>query len=437
MTGFRVKSLSTAITLSGLLVGMSTSAFASAFQLWETGLSDLGNYHSGTAAIANNATTAYSNPAGLVRLPHQQISLGAAEIVTNIKYKGSADINTLNPSFYNNITQQAGGSDTIPNFNYALPINRNVVLGFSIVVPLGLETQYSKSSMLRYAATDTTVQAIDFTPSIGVKITPKLSLGLGFDAQRLKAVFDQYGGETTQTDPYNNTELENHLYDWGFGWRAGLLYQFTPSTRIGLTYRAKIVHHAKGSSTFTGPLSLNPPSNVQRSNHVTSTLIMPATTILSFYQDLTPHWTWMASITYSQWGAFNTLTLWHAAGPGTTNLPIHVSQNFRNTWNLALGGIYRLNTKWQFTAGVGFDQTPVSTHYRTIQLPDNNRYAVAIGAHYQPVKAFGVDVGWLHFFLKRTRINRSTEVASEVVQTTGLIDTSADVLGLQLTYTFC
>ena len=422
--------------LTGVLTGFSVGAYASAFQIWEEGSSGTGTYQAGGAAIANTAETSFYNPAGLVRLKHQEISVGAAMITTKIKYRGA--VREVVPPFFdyqnNNVKVNGGDTNVIPNFHYAMPINPSWVFGFDITTPLGLDTNYGKRTDLRYVATKTTVQALNISPSVGFKANDKLSLGLGVDAQRLKAEFNEVGGIGEL--PSLDKQDENKLFDWGFGFHAGVLYQFTPSTRVGLSYRSKITHHAKGASIYT-----DPSAGITRSTNLKTTLIMPATTMLSYYQDINKMFAWMASATYSQWGAFNKLVLKNAAGEDAsgnpiTNLTISAPQHFRNTWNLALGTIITLNPRWQLKAGIGYDESPVRTRYRTVQVPDRNHRAFSLGTHYQPTKALGFDLGWTHIFIGSARVNSQIQVGPETVLADGHVKSSANVFGGQLTYDF-
>jgi long-chain fatty acid transport protein len=101
-----------------------------------------------------------------------------------------------------------------------------------------------------------------------------------------------------------------------------------------------------------------------------------------------------------------------------------------------LGGIYTLNPEWQFKAGVGFDETPVTTKYRAVVFPDNDRYAVAIGTHWQPTKPLGVDVGYSHFFLHAAGVHSTIVAGTETVHADGVVHSDANVFGAQLTYRF-
>ena len=37
-------------------------------------------------------------------------------------------------------------------------------------------------------------------------------------------------------------------------------------------------------------------------------------------------------------------------------------------------------------------------------MPDNNRFVIAFGGHYQASNAIGLDLGWMHVFMNQARI---------------------------------
>ena len=48
-----------------ILIAFSGTASAAAFQLWEQNASGLGTAYAGSAAVADNASTVFFNPAGM------------------------------------------------------------------------------------------------------------------------------------------------------------------------------------------------------------------------------------------------------------------------------------------------------------------------------------------------------------------------------------
>ena len=82
-----IKQLIHLLCVTGILA-FSTQAVAAAFQLYEQDGATVGDYHAGRAAEANNATTAFYNPAGMSRIPNQQIVFGDVAILSDLKYRG-------------------------------------------------------------------------------------------------------------------------------------------------------------------------------------------------------------------------------------------------------------------------------------------------------------------------------------------------------------
>jgi len=446
------------------LVGFSGSAFASGFQLFEANGAGTGNFYAGGAAIADDASTAYFNPAGLVRMHHPQIVLSAVNIFTDVSLKGTdtwsnptgtAAIRALTGvTLPNTYTQsgsaQGGGYHLVPSFEYASPINENFYFGFSVAAPFGLSTDYGTSSFVRYSATNTSLQVIDFSPSIGFKITDKLSAGFGVDADYLDATLDAMAGLPTwaayrglPVSTYD-TKSENDADGWGYGYHAGLLYQFDPCNRLGLSYFSKVSYTVNGTSHFKGNLAggsatlTTPTSSEFVNNNLTADTTLPATTMLSYFHQFNPAWSAMATVAYTEWGVFNNLTLNNVAGATATlaytPVTVTLSQNYRNTWRFATGVNYQPVKDWVFRAGVGYDQTPTQDQDRNARLPDGNRTAIALGAHYQMVKNVGVDVGWTHLFIQDGEVHSPQVLGIQQTTTSAKAQSHADLVGMQLTW---
>src|SRR5579872_6997150 len=274
-------------------IGMSSNAMAAAFQLWEQDGASVGNYHAGRAAEAPDASTAYYNPAGLIRIHNQEIVLGLDPVLTNFKFKGTVDVVTAGLGSAGPVagTAQGGSFNLVPSLNYAAPITDRVVFGFSVVSPFGLETNYGTSSFVRYAATLTSLEVIDLSPSLGIALNDKLSIGFGADIERARGEFDLVAGNPLLNEMFDmnmDTPSQNVGYDWGYGYHLGALYQFNEQTRVGLAYHSKVTHHLNGTSKFNGPLANDFAGGLQESTNLQATATLPATTTLSLFHSLNP-----------------------------------------------------------------------------------------------------------------------------------------------------
>jgi long-chain fatty acid transport protein len=72
-----------------LLVAFSGAASAAAFQLWEQNASGLGTAYAGSAAVADNASTVFFNPAGMTQLSGFQFSAGVTGVGPSYEFRDS------------------------------------------------------------------------------------------------------------------------------------------------------------------------------------------------------------------------------------------------------------------------------------------------------------------------------------------------------------
>lgn len=421
------------LSLIGLFAGFSSNSFASGFQLFEANGAGLGDFYAGGAAMANDASAAFFNPAALITLKNPQLQLSAVGVFSDINYTGTTTyfVTALGTNVSSG-SAQGGAFSVIPSLEAAGPINDEMAWGLSVAVPFGLNTLYEPNSMVRYAATSSQIQAIDTSPSIGFKVTNKLSLGIGFDATRLEATLNSVIG-APGLGVAVDTLSENNASGWGYGWHAGALYQFTPDTRVGFEYRSKISYTVGGTSKLVGTLA-GAGMNLENTN-LTADTTLPATSILSAFHQFNNAWAGEATVMFTQWNVFNNLTLQNVQGP-VIPVTVNIPQNFRNTWRGAVGVNFKPMDQWLFRAGLGYDQTPTVSSDRSVRLPDGNRFATSLGAHYQPSKQLGLDVGWTHLFFQDGEVAVLQTVSTSTVNSLGTAKSSADLVGVQLTWDF-
>ncbi len=419
----RLSALSLAVGLCFLTVG----AYAAGFQLYEQSGASLGDFNAGAAAIADDATTNWYNPAGLVRLHHAQLSLGGILISTTNDFTGSVTDNIPTPFGIVPITQtgsvDGGTFNFVPNIHLAVPLGHGVVGGLSVVTPFGLSTSYNKGSVAQSSATLSELKTVDVNANLAIPVTKKFSVAGGLNF--VHAVVDLNNALPTNFafPPFRvtgSTQFKNRATDDAFGWNIGLLYQFTKHTRVGFAYRSQVHLKLEGTSTFLPNSTLN----------AKASLTLPDYAGLSIYSRVSPRIALMGTVNYTGWDAFKNVILKNVAIPsGMTVTP----QNYRNTFNVIAGLHYFLSKKIFLRFGLGFDKTPTNNKDRDLRLPDSNRIVVATGIHYQASKKLGLDLGYLHVFANQASINQ-TQQGTLVVTTRGKVDTSADLFGFQASY---
>ncbi len=438
---FIMKRICILMSAAGLL-GFTQYASAAAFQLWEQDGASIGNYHAGRSAIAEDASTAFYNPAGLVRIKNQQLVLGADPILTDFQFRGNVGVTTASVGGLppGPAVAQGGSYSFVPDLHYAAPLSDKLVLGLSAVAPFGLKTDYGTSSGLtRYAATLTSLRVLDISPVLGYAITDKLSVGAGLDFERANAEFDLVAGNPFLdqiTSSNNDTIAKNTGSSFAYGFHTGALYQFTPDTRLGVNYSSRVTHKLRGYSRFYGPLANNYLGGIQTSDYLQTKVTLPPTTTVSMFHSFNQTWDVMGSLSYTQWSVIQSLDLYNVAaivgGASSNNVTVTIPENYRNTWNYSVGANYHFNEQFMLRTGLGYDETPSNNRDRNLQLPDSDRIATAIGAHFQATKALGFDVGYTHIFAKSTNINNTVNVGDQSTTVVGKVNANADVYGFQV-----
>ncbi len=338
------------LALAGFaLTALSTVALGSAFQLFEQSAAGTGDAHSGDAVRAD-ASSEWYNPAAMTQVKHKEVSVGAVVVPLDVRFKGSIDSGTGNPTYQVN-NAQGGTFNMIPNFHYVTPLSDKMSFGFGINVPFGLKTNYGLSTPVRYAATKTSLQTIDISPSLGWKVANNISFGVGFDAQHIEGDFDRAvdiaGNSAFDTLSYNSGS------DWGYGFHTGMLFQ-EGKNNLGISYHSQIAHKLSGTSR-----SINYDGTGNLSDNLSLATRMPAFFDVSYSHLFDSRDTLLMGMHYTEWDTFSKLVLYNVAD---SNGPLVVAENYRNTWEASVGFQHRVDSNWLWRLGAGFDE-----HHRTLQ----------------------------------------------------------------------
>ena len=436
------------ILCSITLFSLCANALAAGFMIFEENAVGVGNFNAGSAALARDASTAFYNPAGLVRLVNPQMVGALTYIDSGMKFVGelsnSLDITTSEASSSLDLgttagVAEGGGDFYIPAFHGAWPITDNMVLGLSFVVPYGLESDYAEDSVLRYAATDTRITVYDWSPSVGFRVTDKLSLGVGLDIEYMDTVFNGVGGGLASA---LDTVSKNKASAWGLGAHVGALYQWSPQTRLGINYQSESTFNVTGKSQFIGPLAGE--EGFAENRHLSATIVLPAHTDLGIYHAFNSHWAVMGSVLYTEWRSFNQLRLKNVMAVQTVSLNpfpdltvgptlLVTHENFHNTWRVAGAVEYAFNKQFLVRIGGGYDETPTNSIDRSVRMPDGRRFAAAIGLHAQLLPKVGLDLGWTHLFIYNPSIHHLNVMGPQTTHVDGKLKNDGDLVGAQLT----
>lgn len=438
----KLKSVFVAVCLAS-----SGSAMASGFQLWEQDASGIGDYHSGYAT-PDSASAVFYNPAAMSDLPKAQFTGGITAIKLTLPFRGTVQVTTnsdiLGPSVGAPAVSNTNGdtSNFVPNAYMTVPLTDKFAVGIGAATPFGLSTDYGEMTNVKFAATNTTLKTVDIMPAASYRFNDRFSLGAGLDAQYAWADFDQYAGfaQSGTTSVSLPTASLNSGNSWGWGYHFGFLFNATDNTVFGFSYHSKIRENLKGTSKFIGALNdflVQDPTAVITSNTLNATFYTPAYASMTLMHHVNNKWDVLGTLDYTQWSSFKRLQLNDVVAAQGEYATVVIQEGYRNTWNVALGAHYKENDKILWKFGLGFDETPTNNQDRNLQLPGQNRIAVALGIRGRVSDRAYIDAGYTHLFQMRANINTSqfigTDSTSDTTTTRGSVNGSANVAGIQLT----
>lgn len=459
MKKFNQSLLATAMLLA------AGGANAAAFQLAEVSTSGLGRAYAGEAAIADNASVVATNPALMSLFKTAQFSTGGVYVDSRINMNGDVT------SYATIITSQMGmkaikdGSASahnvvpgafVPNLYFVAPVNDKFALGAGMNVNFGLKSEYDDSYNAGIFGGKTDLAAINLNLSGAYRVTEGLSLGLGVNAVHAKAQVERNAGIlantvnddqitsalSTQQEPFKN--LKNHLPSkdksvvslqdraaWGFGWNAGVMYQFNEANRIGLAY------HSKVDIDFTDRTATSLEANVINAGKKGDlTLTLPDYLELSGFHQLTDKLAVHYSYKYTHWSRLTKLHASFENGKKAFDKELQYSNNSR----VALGASYNLDEKLTLRAGIAYDQA-ASRHHRSAAIPDTDRTWYSLGATYKFTPNLSVDLGYAYLKGKKVHFKEVKAIGEKKSLT---FDTTANytsqahanLYGLNLNYSF-
>ena len=418
-----------------MMLGFAGAAGASGFALQNQSGSANGNAFAGAAAAAEDGSTIFFNPAGMTYLPKgHTISLSGTILDRSIKFKNAGtNLTALNGAGNTANGGDAGGTAFLPHGYWSWSVAPDVWFGVGVGPTFGNKTEYDKNFIGRNAGYFAEIEHININPSFAIKVNDMLSLGLGVNFTRAHVAFKQ--GFPNGTGNYLDVESDPV---WGFGANVGAMFQISPSTRLGVSYRSGIDFDIEGKQKMGAAVAL-PAGALFRNQDVTADgYETPATLSFAVSQKLSDRWELLGDLTWTEWSVFEKLTLkTKNAGlvPAGTTIT-SLSYNFEDTWRIGLGANYQYNNAWKFRFGVAYDQSPVGkTADRTMTLPDSDRTWLSFGGKYSLSKQASVDFGYSHIFFDDAKAARAVTGTPQVVRG-NWNNNRADILSVQYNQTF-
>jgi long-subunit fatty acid transport protein len=345
------------------------------------------------AAVVNDATATYYNPAALTLLKNSQlIPIGT---LANLHTHFRGESTQANTGFTQSGSSNLDTRYVLPSFYAAIPATKKVTIGFAAISD-NFNSNVEDNSILRYAQSSKDIRGIDLVPAIGIKLNEFFSFGAGINFSYSKFNLQPISGFPTLNIP--DSESKNETNGSGIGGDVGVLVKPGRATLIGLNYHTAITYRQKGTSVLEGF-----PEIVSDNYHFD--FWTPASTVLSINHFVTPNLGFLGTIRHIQWNIFDEINLHGIAtriGAHPAIVNANVPFHFQNTWLLTLGSNYRITPKWVVRLAGSYSQSPANSNY---QISNGDSIILAASTGYEISKNITIDAGYAYSFMRNEDID--------------------------------
>lgn len=359
----------------------ATTARAGGIAWYEIGTPDVGTASAGRGALAMDASTAWTNPAGMPRLdPGSQLMIGFVPAWFDTKFEAKAG---TSPELGSDNGGQAGGFEPVVSGFFTHTFASQFSIGAAFVPSLSQDLEYSEEFVGRYFTRRASLRTATFNPSVAFRSAPWLSIGVG-----LNVVF----GAVDQTSAVNNEVLDPGTGDGqirfekdgvGYGANLGVLLEPENGMRIGLTFRSPVtLSFSDGfSAQGIGPNLVAALDSLGiLGGELQKDVTIPQEGALSVVQPIGGHAA-MFSVGWQRWEEFGSTSLTLPDAPDSVGT-VTRQRFLDDTYHISGGFHYRLSEPWMVMGGYAYDTSASSDLRRSLDLPVDAQHRFSGGVQW-------------------------------------------------------
>lgn len=370
------------------------------------------------AAVVNDATAVYYNPAALVFLKKPQIV--ALNSFSSFQSQFSGQAVQTRTGFTQSGSTTSQTNFYLPSFYLGIPATDKITIGFAAVSNF-FDKDIDGNSILRYAQSNNSVQNIDIVSAAEFKLNDIFSLGAAIDASYAYFLLQRTSGFPSLNIP--DSQSNNECDGTGIGGDVGFLLRPSNFTIVGLNYRSAVTYRLSGKSVFES----NPEVI---SDNYGYTFWTPARIVLSINQAITPTLGIIGTVQRIEWSIFDEINIHGIAaqiGKQPVILNADVPFHLHDTWLLTLGGNYRITPKWVIRIAGSYNQSPGNSNF---QITNGDSIILGGSVGYEIFKNITIDGGYAHAFIQKENIHVATGPNMINGVTTGFVN----AFSLKLTF---
>lgn len=327
----------------------------------------------GRFTLSEDPSVVRSNPASLVKFDEAAFQLNFQA------WHGDTDFTRLD-----------GRSDSmihpwklLGGLNVVYPISDTLTAGVGVSAPFGLSIDWRRDGIFRYLApSEALLQTIAVNPAVGIRLTERLSLGLGADIFYSRLKLEQaFPWSLVTGTAARDGDMVFDGDGWGLGGYMGLNFEINDDHRIALTGRLPVEVDYEGDFTVThvpGALSDTFATRTQFESQIE----FPGSVGVGYGWDLTERLSLGIDFEWIQNSSHDDLPLSigrNQAMLGTDGLDL----GWKDSFSTGFGLQYQVNENLKLRSGYLYSESPLRDETYTPAVPGNDRHMLSVGAGYE------------------------------------------------------
>jgi long-chain fatty acid transport protein len=349
-----------------------------------TGTPSVGVAGAGVGARANDASTAFFNPAGMTRLDDHQLLLAAAPSKGNVKFE--ADANT--PAGGGDGGQQGGFLPVVSSY-YVHKLSDRIRLGLALVSISGASLDPSSNWAGRNQVTKISLMTLTALPTVAFRVTDQISVGAG--AAMTYARLDWKLDAPVAAEP--RIKLDE-MDDFAVAPIVGLFYEPTSRLRFGIVYQGKTDLKLDGDLDIRTPMGATASADLD----------------LPLAQAVRLHAVWkvddLVSLFFTaRWEDWSVLDTTAVSINGNNAV---VELGFKDTWGGGIGMEFYPAERWTFQTGFSYDSSALNDSDRTTALPIDRSIRFGVGMLHDYTEDTQLGFAFNYMNLGKAKVDQST-----------------------------
>jgi len=389
---------------------------AGGFQIGEMATRSAG-MGSAFTAVADDASAAWHNPAGVAFTTGSQIMVGGdGIIIPALKYSSNASTKGVGGAPISAIANSKSKSLFVPHGYYTF-MDDSSKLGASISInaPFGLETDWPTAAPFANKNTYSRIQMVNINPSVIFKLSDRISIAGGFSYAYAKNV------------DLNNTVQRLNGNGDGWGGNAAVFFK-GDGFNLGVSYRSRIKVDINGTATAVSGGALASAPFGGTSSGAKTKITLPDMVNVGLAWMPNEDWTLSLDVDWVNWKTFDSINIAYLSGAyrgavgglgtaaaggapaaigaaivaqaGKTTLP----QNWNATVAIRVGAEWKYNPQMRARFGYVYDPTPIEDAAFSPGIPGNDRHIFSVGYGYDLNAKTTIDLAYAFvYFVKRNQ----------------------------------